>query len=182
MALVDPTVSFNPAVVIEVDRGLHELLAELARLDRQRRNVAGHLLTVSAKDHLENCLCFVVERAVHEHHQVFGPAEWGSLGRGSGELHAGEVYPGCRTGHLTHGGVVNEQGSNDVHPGNLAPAPSSDGIQVVRYAASDDRGTLIGGSAWRTVTQPNRCITRIAHQEGSNSPGASENRADVGAA
>src|SRR5207248_6697761 len=95
--------------------------------DGQHLHVAGDLFTFTLVHDLEGRFALVVERAMHEYHEMRldGDRHWARCHLG--ELHAPEIDAGRRTRRFPELDGVDEHRGDDPHPApNLPACPSAD--------------------------------------------------------
>jgi TetR/AcrR family transcriptional regulator len=147
-ARVDAAASFYRAVVVEVELGPNQPVAELSGLDRQGLDVAGDLLVVAVIGDLEHPLARLVGATADDDDEVGGPRQWHRVGRSSGELDARQVDPGRRTVDLTDIHLVDEQGGDYLHRSDAT------GLDTDREGPRWPPGHIARGRDGRPGTDP----------------------------
>lgn len=171
---VDATVGEDLPVLGELELTLDQPVGEFSRLDRERTDIASHLLVVLArsapKDHLEHTRTGILRGAEDESDQVRIDDDRYRTGRGHGEHCARDVDTSARSRGLTKGEVLDEERRNDVHR------------QIVPFQLLVEQVYLRTREFNRTVARRMMVSMRMHHHPGSISNQRWESFAEVGAA
>ena len=114
-AEVEAGMGLDRAQVLEGQLGPDQAVAEAARLDLQRLDVAGDLLAVAVVRHLECAGSRLVVVAAHEHHEVRLDRERRLARCDLREVHPCEVDLGGRPCLAPQVDPFDEDGGDDVH-------------------------------------------------------------------
>lgn len=114
--LIESTMCLDRAVILEGELAFDQSIAELARLDLERLDIASDLLAgCVTEDRFEDGRSLLVRTATHQHDQMGIDGQGNGSWRGKREHHSREVDARRRSGNLTELDVLDEECSNDVH-------------------------------------------------------------------